>query len=136
MSTTAETTTSPAAVVRRGYEAFNTADVKTLMELFDEESSWHTPGRSAIAGDHIGRDAVFAQFGRYGGDTDGTFRAELLHVLTGQDGRAVGIHHNTGKRNGKTLDVVCCIEFEIVDGRVMSGREHFFDLYAWDEFWS
>jgi ketosteroid isomerase-like protein len=136
MSTTAETTTSPAAVVRRAYEAFNTADIKTLMELFDEESSWHTPGLSAIAGDQVGRDAVFAQFGRYGGDTNGTFRAELLHVLTGQDGRAVGIHHNTGQRNGKNLDVVCCIEFEIVDGRVMSGREHFFDLYAWDEFWS
>ncbi len=136
MSTTAETATSPAAVVRRGYEAFNTADVKTLMEILDEEASWHTPGRSPIAGDYVGRDAVFAQFGRYGGDTNGTFRAELLHVLTGQDGRAIGIHHNTGQRNGKTLDVMCCIEFEIVDGRVVSGREHFFDLYAWDEFWS
>ena len=22
------------------------------------------------------------------------------------------------------------------DGRVIDGREHFFDLYAWDEFWS
>ncbi len=33
-----------ADVIRRGYEAFNAADMKTLTELFDEHSSWHTPG--------------------------------------------------------------------------------------------
>lgn len=22
------------------------------------------------------------------------------------------------------------------DGRVIDGREHFYDLYAWDQFWS
>ena len=33
-----------AALVRRGYAAFNTADIETLTELFHEDSSWHTPG--------------------------------------------------------------------------------------------
>ena len=125
-----------ATLVRRGYEAFNSADLATLTELFDENASWHTPGRSPIAGDHEGRDAVFAQFGRYGGDTAGTFRADLLSVLADADGRVAGIHHNTGERNGKQLDVYCCIVFELENGRVVDGREHFFDLYAWDEFWS
>ena len=37
------------AAVRRGYEAFNTGDMKTLTELFDENASWHTPGRSSLA---------------------------------------------------------------------------------------
>jgi ketosteroid isomerase-like protein len=135
MSTTA-TEQSNAALVRRGYEAFNIADMETLTELFDENASWYTPGRSPIAGEYRGRDAVFAQFGRYGGDTAGTFRATLQHLLTDADGRVVGIHHNTAERNGKRLDLGCCIVFEIQDGRVISGREHFFDLYAWDEFWS
>ena len=125
-----------ATLVRRGYEAFNTADMATLTELFDENASWHTPGGSPIAGDYRGRDAVFAHFGRYGGGTAGTFKAELQHVLTDADGRVVGVHRNTGERNGKRLDVTCCIVFEIEDGRVVDGREHFFDLYAWDEFWS
>jgi hypothetical protein len=31
---------------------------------------------------------------------------------------------------------MCCLVFEIRSGRVVSGREHFFDLYAWDAFWS
>jgi ketosteroid isomerase-like protein len=125
-----------ADTVRRGYAAFNAADMKTLTELFDERASWHTPGRSSIAGDHKGRDAVFAHFGRYVGETKGSFKARLLHVLTSDDGRVVGVHHNSAERNGKRLDVGCCIVFEFKDGWVIDGREHFYDLHAWDEFWA
>jgi hypothetical protein len=125
-----------AAIVRRGYEAFNAGDMDTLTEIFDESASWHTPGRSPIAGDHQGRDAAFAQFGRYGGETGGTFKATLQHLFESEDGRVVGVHHNTAERNGKRLDVGCALVFELKDGRVTDGREHFFDLYAWDEFWS
>jgi hypothetical protein len=125
-----------AAIVSRAYEAFNTADMETLTELFDENASWHTPGHGMLAGDHEGRDATFAYFGQLGGETGGNFRAELRHVLADDDGRVVGIHHNSGERNGKSLDVDCCIVFELRDGRISDGREHFHNLYAWDEFWS
>ena len=125
-----------AEAVRRGYAAFNTGDVETLTRLFDESASWHTPGRSTIAGDARGRDATFAQFGRYGGETAGTFRAELRYVTADEDGRVVAVHHNSGERNGKRLDVDCCIVFEFRQGRIIDGREHFYDLNAWDEFWS
>ena len=125
-----------AALVRRGYEAFNTADIEALTELFDENASWHTPGRSPIAGDHNGREAVFAQFGRYGAETGGTFKATLQRVLTDEEGRVIGIHHNTAERNGNKLDAYCCIVFEIKDGRLVDGWEYFEDLYAWDAFWA
>jgi len=125
-----------AGLIIRGYAAFNSADIDTLTEIFDENASWHTPGRTSIGGDRKGRDAVFAQFGRYGGETKGTFRANLLDVFESEDGGVVGLHRNTGERNGKRLDVLCCIVFELKNGRMISGREHFFDLYAWDEFWS
>ena len=125
-----------AETVRRGYEAFNSADMKTLTEIFDESASWHTPGRGPLAGDHLGREATFAQFGRYVGGTGGTFKATLQHLLKSDDGRVVGVHHNSAKRDGKHLDVGCCIVFELKDSRIIDGREHFFDLYAWDEFWS
>jgi ketosteroid isomerase-like protein len=131
-----DTTTDNAEVVRRGYAAFNAADIATLTELLDENVSWHTPGRSPIAGDYLGRDAVFGQFGRYGGDTGGTFKAELEQVFTSPDGRVIGLHHNSGERNGKRLDTACCIVFEVENGRMISGREYFFDLDNWDEFWS
>ena len=125
-----------ADVVRRGYAAFNAADIKTLTELFDDKSSWHTPGRSRIAGDHVGRDAVFTQFGRYGGETNGTFKADLQQVFGSDEGRVVAIHHNSGERNGKCLDTDCCIVFEVRGGRIISGREYFYDLHNWDAFWA
>ncbi len=125
-----------ADVVRRGYAAFNAADINLLTEVFAENSSWHTPGNSSAAGNAIGRDNVFAQFGRYGGETDGTFKATLREVFASADGRVIGLHHNSGERNGKQLDTDCCIVFELKDGRVTSGREHFYDLHNWDTFWS
>jgi ketosteroid isomerase-like protein len=125
-----------ADVVRRGYQAFNTGDIRMLHDVFGEQASWHTPGCSPIAGDHRGRTAVFAQFARYGGETEGTFKAALKQVLADDDGRVVGLHHNSGLRQGKCLDVDCCIEFQVRDGRIVSGREHFFDLHAWDAFWA
>lgn len=125
-----------AEVVRRGYEAFNTADMAVLTETFDESASWHTPGRGLLAGDAGDRDATFAQFGRYAAETGGTFKASLQDVLTSADGRVIGMHHNSAERGGKHLDVDCCIVFEMRDGKVISGTEYFYDLHAWDEFWS
>jgi ketosteroid isomerase-like protein len=134
--TKTRTSDKNAEIVRRGYHAFNTADMKTLTELFDENASWHTPGRSILAGDRTGREAVFAQFGRYGQNTGGTLRAELRHVFADDEGRVVAMHRGTGTRAGKKLDVDCCVTFQLKNGRVTEGREYVYNLYAWDEFWS
>jgi uncharacterized protein len=125
-----------AAIVRRGYEAVNTGDVETLTELLGDNVSWHTPGRSPLAGDVVGRKAVFARLGRYLAETGGTFRVELKRVLTDEDGRVIGIHHSVAERDGKHLDIYGGIVFELQNGRIVDGREHFYDLRAWDEFWS
>lgn len=114
-----------AEVVRRAYEAFNTRDIETLTELFGEGACWHTPGRSSLAGDTEDRDATFARFGRYAQETEGTFQAELRQVLADDQGHVVGVHHNSAERNGKRLDVGCCIAFEVEDGRITDGREPF-----------
>jgi uncharacterized protein len=125
-----------AAITMRGYGAFNSGDMDTLIELFDENAVWHTPGRSSLAGDHQGRDATFAYFGQLGQGTGGTFRAELQHLLADDDDRVVGIQRNSAERDGKHLSVDCILVLRLKDGRVTDGSEHFRDLYAWDEFWS
>ncbi len=125
-----------ADLVRRGYAAFNAADMATLTEIFHKDSSWNTPGSSPIAGDKKGRDAVFAQFGKYGGETNGTFKANLKEACVSENGRVVGIHHNSAVRNGKKLDTDCCIVFDFKDGQIYSGKEYFFDLRNWEDFWS
>jgi ketosteroid isomerase-like protein len=124
------------AITQRAYDAFNEADIDTLTELFDENVSWHQPGRSSMANDYEGRDATLGFFGQIGQETDGTFRAELQQLFAGDDGRVVGLQRSKGKRGGKSLDVGVCIVFELKDGKIVDGREHHEDLYAWDEFWS
>ena len=124
------------ATMRRAYDAFNRGDLGTLVELFDENAVWHLPGRSSFADDYQGRDATLAYFGKLAQETGGTFRAELQDMTADDDGHVVGIQRSTGDRNGKHLDVGNCIVFQLKDGRITDGREHFHDLYAWDEFWS
>jgi ketosteroid isomerase-like protein len=124
------------AIMQRAYDAFNTGDVDTLTELFDENVVWHLPGQSSMAEDYQGRDATLAYFGKIGERTGGTFQAELQQLFAGGDGRVIGLQRSTAERDGKRLDVDNCIVFELKDGRVVDGREHFEDLYAWDEFWS
>jgi ketosteroid isomerase-like protein len=125
-----------AAIMQRAYDAFNTGDIKTLTEIFDESLIWHLPGRSSMANDYQGSDATLAYFGQLAQKTGGTFRAELERLLADDDDRVVGIQRSTAEREGKHLDVVNCIVFQLKNGRVIDGREHFHDLYAWDEFWS
>jgi ketosteroid isomerase-like protein len=124
-----------AAIIRRGYEAFNSGDMNTLAEIFDERAVWHLPGRSSMANDYQGREAAFAYFGRLGQETGGTFQAGLQHLLAEGD-RVVGIQRNTAERAGKRLEDDVCLVFQLKDGRVTEGWEHHRDLYAWDEFWS
>jgi ketosteroid isomerase-like protein len=63
-----------AAIVRRGYAAFNSGDVNALSELFDENAVWHAPGRSSLAvttRDATQRWATSAGWGRRQAATSG-----------------------------------------------------------------
>ena len=106
-----------AAIMRRAYEAFNTGDMNTLTEVFDESTVWHLPGRSSLANDYQGREAAFAYFGRLAQETGGTFQAGLRHLLADED-RVVGIQTNAAERAGKRLDDEACLVFQLKDGLV------------------
>jgi ketosteroid isomerase-like protein len=125
-----------AETVRRGYQAFNAADIHTLTELFDEKATWHSPGKNPLAGDCKGRDAIMAHFGRMGQETGGTMKAELRHLLTDEEGRVVCVEHATAQRGNKRLAVDMCLVFEFKNGKVVSGKEYVYDLHALDAFWS
>lgn len=124
-----------AEIVRRAYAAFNAADMQTLNETFHARATWQTPGSSPLAGKTRDRDGTFAQFGRYLEGTGGTFKATLRYVAADEEGRVVGVHHNSGTRDGRKLDTDCCITFRLEDGQIIEGREHFQDQANWDAFW-
>ena len=124
------------ATVQRIYEAFNKGDIDTLIEIFDESVAWHLPGRSSMAKDYQGRDATLAFFGQLGQESGGPFRPEPQQFVGADDGRVIVIQRSIGERNGKQLDAGVCLVFQLQDGRVTDVREHYEDLYAYDEFWS
>ena len=51
-------------VIQRGYEAFASGDMDTVMSLFDDDCEWVQPGQSAVSGTFHGKTELMEQFGR------------------------------------------------------------------------
>jgi len=87
-------------LVRRGYEAFNSGDVETLISLFSKDVVQHVPGEGPFAGTYKGVEAVLGYYGRLGEETDGTFRAHLIDVHGDGLGHVCAVHQISAVRNG------------------------------------
>jgi ketosteroid isomerase-like protein len=120
-------------LVRRGYVAFSQGDMETLREVFHPDLVWHSPGRSQLAGDHRGVDAVLGFFGRTMELTGGTFRIEL-HDVVANDEHVVGLNSVAAERDGKTLNGRNALVFHVRDGRATEVWQFWADQYAADEF--
>jgi ketosteroid isomerase-like protein len=128
--------TSAAEVVRRLYEALGDRDMEAVRACLHEDVRWVLPGRSPIAGDHRGPDAIVNDFlAKLGPLSGGTFRARLIDVAVGAD-HVVAVQHATAEHAGKRLDITGCQSMTVEDGRITSVRGHYSDQYALDEFWS
>ena len=122
-----------AAIIRRGYELFNSGNIEGLADIVAEDVVWHVGGRNRLSGEKRGRDATFAFFGQLGELTGGTFQAELHDVIAGEE-HAVGLHTSTGERDGRRLTVHALLVFNLRDGIVVEAWEHYDDSRAFDEF--
>jgi ketosteroid isomerase-like protein len=122
-----------AAVIRRGYELFNSGNMEGLQGIFLEDAVWHVGGRNQLSGEKRGRDACFQYFGQIGELTNGTFRAEMHDVVAGAE-HAVGIHTSTGEREGRRLNEHTVLVFHLRDGKVAEAWEHYEDSRRVDDF--
>jgi len=128
------TETVYASVVRRAYEDFESGDLDLLGVVMAQDVVWHEPGRSSLAGDYKGPQAVLGFLAELKARSGGTFRTEILDVL-GEPDRAVVLQRETATRNGKTLDVIAAIDFEIHHGKITEVTVYQADTYQFDEFW-
>ena len=98
---------------------------------------WRFPGRrGALAGEHVGRDAVFAFLGRVVALTDGTFDLDLVDVVAGDD-RAVVLFRGHGTRpDGRVLDNPTSLVIRLQDGQAIEVDEFVWDLDHVETFWS
>ena len=123
-------------LVRLGYKAFTAGDMDTLADIMSPDVVHTVPGNNQISGEHKGRDAVFAMYGKLAELTDGNLEVELEDVKVDGDNRVVATHHNSGERGGKTLDTHSTLDFTIDDGKITRIDESYDDQAAEDAFWA
>ena len=124
-----------AALLRKGYEAFDKGDVAVLTELFAEDVVWHVAGNNPLSGEHRGKEAVFAAFAKTVGVPPLSFKIELHDVLA-NDEHAVALMQATASRQGKQLDLRDVTGYHIRNGKVTEFWSFAEDQRATDEFWS
>ena len=122
-------------LLRKGYDAYSTGDIAVLNDLFADDILWHIAGRSQLAGDYNGRDAVFGFFGKLMELSDGTSAIEV-HDILANDEHGVALVTGTGTRNGKSFSGQDVHTFHFRDGKVVEFWDSPLDQYEADEFWS
>jgi len=124
-----------AAVVRKGYEAFNAGDGPALAALLREDVTFYQPGASVVAGDYRGRDAVLGFFASLAEHSAGTFQA-TIEELYASDREAIVVHRATGRVDGRELVTRTAMVIGLDGGRVASFSVAQEDQEAFDAFFA
>jgi ketosteroid isomerase-like protein len=118
-------------VIKRGYEAFASGDLDSVMSLFDDDCEWVQPGQSAVSGTFHGKAEVMEHFGRLAekgltvklnqliaeGDTVVAITEVTAGGETGEDADVFTL------RNGKTLYVHVHGDTSLME-RVYGKKQH------------
>jgi uncharacterized protein len=123
-------------LVRQAYKAFGEGDMDTLGSLFAPDAVHVATGNTPLSGEYKGVDDILAYYGKLFELSEGTFRAELQSVSVEGDDTVVATHHDSGQRNGKTLDQDENLTFTISGGKFTRLVEDHSDPAAYDDFWS
>jgi len=121
--------------VRQGYAAFVAGDAATLQELFHPGIIWHAQRLGQLGGDHVGWPAVADFFRRSMELTRGTFRVDLLEVMSNDNG-AAAVVRSSGERDGLRLDDKQVHLFYLENNRVVEVWQFVGDGEAAAKFWA
>jgi ketosteroid isomerase-like protein len=128
-----------ARLVRSFHEALGSfyagGDIEAVRAMLVDDIAWHVPGRSAIAGDHIGKSRVLDYFHRRRELGRGAFKVEVGDVLA-NDERALLFADGRAERDGRTIEWETVGVFRIADSKIAECWLLPFDQYSFDEIWS
>jgi ketosteroid isomerase-like protein len=122
-------------VLRRLYDALAEGDFEAVMGLMADDISAHVPGKSQVAGEYEGKEAVGGYVGKLAELSGGTLRFEP-HDVMASDGHGVGLVKDLAERGERKLAMNNVHVWHVSDGAVREIWVYPGDLYAWDEFWS
>ena len=118
-------------VIRRGYEAFGRGDINTLLDSFDEQISWVTPGPRELktSGRRTGRQEV----GEFFASVNELFDIQRFEpkefIAQGDRVVVVGSETARARSTGNVVDVDWVHVFTMRNGKVVAFQE-FFDTAA------
>lgn len=121
-----------AAVVRAAYAAFGRGDLAALDGLIAPDVRWHVPGRGPLAGDYVGREAVYDLFGRLAALTGSSLRQEL-HTVLADDDHGVALVEERAERDGRVVVVRVAQVLHLREGRITEFWEAPLDPAAYEE---
>ena len=122
-------------LIKRGYEAFNNADVATLSEIIAADAQQHMVGDNLVSGDYKGVESILGFYGRLAELTNGTYGVDIESMFTDGEGKVVVIHNQRGERNGTQLATRQALIFTVVGGKIVELHDTTEDLAAEDAFW-
>lgn len=88
-------------MARKGYTAFNEADLAGAMETMADGIVWHVGGDNPLSGEYKGKDAVMEMLARFGQLTEGTYEADVHDILASEE-HTIVIGTYTATRKGRT----------------------------------
>ena len=118
------------------YRTLAEASALTSREPFDDGTLLHVPGRSGVAGQYQGRDAIFGLFGRMAELTDGTLRFTPSGTLTADNQMIVVCGHSSAARQTRRLDTDTAYVVLLRNDRVREMWIVHHDQTQFDDFWT
>jgi ketosteroid isomerase-like protein len=103
-------------IVKKGYEAFSTGDIETVMSLYDDNIEWVQPGESAISGTYHGKAELGELLGRLG---EKTTTVKALRFLADGDTVVVLSEATVGGETSQDVEV-----FTLRDGKVVRAQTY------------
>lgn len=93
--------TDNAELLRQGFEAFGRGDLEFIKSRLTDDCEWTNAGASPAAGTYRGWDAIQAMLVKLFEITDGTYRTEIVSLLSSET-QAAAIYDATATVNGVT----------------------------------
>ncbi len=124
------------ALVLDLYDAVLTGNVERARAVLTDDVVVHVPGSHALAGDHVGVDALFDFVERTRRSTDDGEHIDVLDVLEGSDHVAVYCRVSATRLGRPPLDNLTIHLARLDAGRVAEITLHNRDDRPVDDFWS
>ena len=122
--------------LQTAYEALVAGRLEAVVGMFARDIRAHVPGRSPVAGDYEGADAVAGYVAKLMELCQGTLRFQVHSLMAAEDEHGTVLINDKAERPGKSLDLNNVHVWHLGDGQLKEIWIYPGDLYAWDEFWS